>query len=243
MFRSHTRSVGVVCWIFRFAVYGAVAVALTGDSGELAAAVGNAEANTLHVNFVRLGCRGRVWGVNAGVGRDGHGRRLEMFVELGPLPQTPLLATLFGRLFHVFGPLLRDFVVDGRIDQLHVSVALDNPSVSIGSRRGRCFSVCRGSVWRRRCRRLSPRARAVQNQRAIVENLASATTRSAIGSATVRRPVCASATITSSGISGKIRSDTKLTIAHTEGRLLALASLLALFGKVDFAYESVSGKW
>lgn len=155
---------------------------------------------------------------------------VKVFAEFCLLFHTLLLAALFGALLNSFGPLLRNLVVNGWVDQLHMPIMLDDPSrLFIGLRRscgaaiGRRF-VALGSA---RCGTCSV---VVQDQRAI-EDLASTAARSAVRGSAVWRPAATSATATLSDIShfsleaAAFRSHI-FTIAR--GRLIALVLLLLL---------------
>lgn len=199
----------------------------TGDPDELATTVCHAEADIIDFDLVRLRCRG---GLNSGRCLAVSLYGVKVFVEFCLLFHTLLLAALFGALLNSFGPLLRNLVVNGWVDQLHMPIMLDDPSRPfIGLRRscgaaiGRRF-VALGSA---RCGTCSV---VVQDQRAI-EDLASTAARRAVRSSAVWRPAATSATTTLSDIShfsleaAAFRSHI-FTIAR--GRLITLVLLLLL---------------
>lgn len=96
----------------------------TQDTGQFAAASSNSEGNIIDHDFMAA-CRVRSRGDCSNAARA-----LRVAKYLGLLALCFLLLPELARLFHRPGSCLCLFFIDSRVDQLHVAVALGNPSVA-----------------------------------------------------------------------------------------------------------------
>lgn len=196
----------------------------TRGPNELAAAIGDAEADAVDFDFVVVRGRGSLV-PNRRLLLD-----LKVFAEPGLFLQIALLAALLSALLYIFGSLLGHLIIDGRVDQLHMPVALDNPSrCLIGVRRR--SAVCSSSVGRGSDIGGSVTGSVVVQDQSAIEHLATAATRSAIWGATVGCPTATSTTATLTGISDSVPAVASCWFQGftvVSGRLIVLVLLLLL---------------